>query len=179
MLSKLAAIARREPNGRRQRPTVDRLKQVEREARLRETMTVREQPHRKGSDHPWCADALGRFCLSRKLRRELHDAANHYANLRRWWGCAVGRPRGLDRSTAHGSGEGPSDETVRGWLAAYLAIDAALNRVSPVMWSRFFKLVIDDVDPPEDGSWDDDLIRALRQVAVHAGFLSGLDSAFH
>lgn len=172
------SFAAREPNGRPQRPSVERLKEIERGTRMAETATVLAQPHRRGDGDPWRVSALGRFCQRMKLRRELYDAAVRYLNVRRWWGAAVGRPRGFENMTSK-RGNGPSEETVRGWLREYMAIDLLLS-TSPektLRFSQFYSLVVDDIDPQP--RYDRMLAEALMSVAVHMGYLSGRDSAFN
>ena len=102
----------REPSGKLQRPTA-----AEREAaRLRreagERATVLAQPHRRGNQDQLCASALGRHCLDHRLRRELFDAGEEYAETARRWRALKGVPVGLQAIGA-GSGTEIADEAVK------------------------------------------------------------------
>jgi hypothetical protein len=102
----------REPNGRLQRPS----KEEREAARLRreagERATVLAQPHRRGNYDQLCASSLGRHVLDHRLRRELYDAGEEYAETVRRWRAAKGVPVGLS-AIGVGSGRDMADEAVK------------------------------------------------------------------
>jgi hypothetical protein len=75
---------RREPNGRVQRPPV-----AVRDVRD----VVLAQPHRRGSNDPFCESPLGQFVLRHRLDRLCYDAALDFARLTRRVFASKGVPQ--------------------------------------------------------------------------------------
>jgi len=150
-------LKHREPNGRHKRPTAAERAKRERDAYQVEMRTVLKQPHRRDMpepEHPWCATALGRFCLKNRIRRELHDCAADYAGLVGRWRAAKGVP--LADSTGHaGTGLGPSAATVRAWEKEIDAMEKAMRRALPgksgnIAYAAVRHVAVDGADlPPE------------------------------
>jgi hypothetical protein len=161
--------AERYPNGRLKRPTVEQLKQLEAE-RYRENMQqVAIQPHRRAFRDPLdprLENALGRFCVLHRLRGELYDAGNEWAEIRRSWNAAKGAPSEV-RLGHGGSGAGPSDATVARWGRMLQDIDEALTDVNAATLWAVRRLCIDDVLPPRE--YERFLVPGLSIVAVTLG----------
>ncbi len=156
-------------NGRLKRPTIEQLKQIEAE-RYRENMQqAAQQPHRRDFRDPLdprLESALGRFCVRHRLRGELYDAGNEWAEIRRSWNAAKGVPSEV-RLGGGGSGQGPSDATVARWGRILTDIDEALYEVNAAtMWAAR-RLCIDDVAPSRE--FEPYAIRGLSVVAVALG----------
>ena len=97
---------RREPNGRRSRPTTKAdIEAAQRASEEREKAVVLAQPHRKGSTDQKCGWPLGEFALANRARpnwdEALYHAGNEYSALVRRWRLAKGIP---DPSAGRGSG---------------------------------------------------------------------------
>jgi hypothetical protein len=108
--------AHREPNGRKQRPTIEALKAIERETRLKERKVVLSQPHRQGyPDDQKAGTVFGRFCLANKLADDLYEAGEELFRLWRVWRLSTGLP-------VPGGGNGTGGEPI------YTDPDAALDR---------------------------------------------------
>ena len=119
----------RERNGRLKRPTLAEMIAREQEARDIEKVTVLAQPHRRGDTDPWCASALGRFCIAYRLRRECYDAGLIYASMKSKWLAAVGAPRDVRMG---GSGRDIPAKIVHGWAARIAAMEDAMMRAGGV-----------------------------------------------
>jgi hypothetical protein len=104
-----------------------------------------------------------------RLRRELFDAAEDYAGLKRRWRIAKGCPMEL-RLDTRGTGDGPNDATVRGWEKQIASIEQAVAKESPLGFSPMQGMVIDDRDvlPGQTIA----VIYALEAIAVATGRLS-------
>lgn len=142
----------RYPCGKLKRPTMAQLKEVEAE-RYRENMQqVSQQPHRRDFANPLdprLESALGRFCVLHRLRGELYDAGNEWAEIRRSWNAAKGVPREV-RAGSAGSGQGPSDATVTRWKRLLDQIDEDLYEANAAtMWATR-RLCIDGVAPSRE-----------------------------
>lgn len=145
----------REPNGQLQRSTLAQIIAADREQTERErqnaTAVVMAQPHRRGNDHPWCATALGRFCLAHRLKKDLHDAGEKFADLVRRWRAAWGVPVPISLGIG-GSGQGPLMRTAAGWEEQIASVENALRRVSTAHLIAIRHLVLDDADVPAQHS---------------------------
>lgn len=156
-------------NGRLKRPTVETLKQLEAE-RYRENMKqAGQQPHRREfSDplHPWLESEFGRFCMRHGLRRELFDAGNEWAEIRRSWNSAKGVPDPV-HTGGMGSGLGPSEATVARWRRLLQQIEDDLYEVNKAtMWATR-RLCIDGAAVGRE--YEAFAIRGLSVVAVSLG----------
>jgi hypothetical protein len=163
---------RREPSGRRQRPVGALAQQIDRERREAERQSAQAvalaQPHRRGSDDPLCESPFGKFVLDKKLRRELVQAADHYADLVRLWRVAKGIPTDMNLS-AGGSGDGPSTKTVRAWEREIEVIETALRSCGWRSYLAVRHLVIDRRELPDEEA---DCVKAgLRAVALALGMI--------
>ena len=132
----------REPNGRAQRSTVAALEAIERDKRLQNMSVVLSQPHRQGNTDQRCESALGRFCLKHRLAREIYDAAEEYRGVVNRWRAAKGIPMELRQGIGSG-GDGPSEDTVRGWSKRILLMERALNRASNEARHAVCQIVLD------------------------------------
>lgn len=93
---------------------------------------VLAQPHRRGNTDQRAESPWGRFCLRagpghRPLDREIYDAGEQYAGLKRRWRAARGVPTDL-RLGVGGSGDGPSDITVAQWARTIARVEHAMAR---------------------------------------------------
>ena len=102
---------RREPSGRRQR-TPQRIADAQKAAEESEMRVVLAQPHRRGNRSQLAESPLGRFVLAHSLDRELFDAGEVYAGLKRRYLAAWDTPL-PDR--LGGSGGDIDSETLRRW----------------------------------------------------------------
>ena len=145
--------------------------------RLQEQMaTVLAQSHRNGSTDQRCGSAIGRFVLARKLKLAVYHAADEYGGLVRRWRAARGIASEV-RDWAGGSGEGPSDATVRGWRARIDTLDAAIERASSARYlAAVQRLVLEDreIDAPNHYG----TVLALMALAVETGWLSARESPY-
>lgn len=169
MVQRKRKLGIRQPNGRLRAPSKAEREANERKLYEVEMLVVRSQPHRRGSIDPRCESALGRFSMNNpKLRRELFDAADDYAGLKRRWRAAKGAPSTL-RLVSPGTGEGPSDATVRAWERQIAEIEQAAAKESPFGFAPMLGLILDDRDvlPGQTIA----VIYALDAVAVATGWL--------
>lgn len=163
---------KREPSGRLQRPTtMEALNAANAKKAIAETSVVLMQPHRRGSDARECATALGRFWLNLKTdNRVTLNAGEEYAGLVRRWRAAWGAKDGTAPSEGAGTGEGPSEGTVRAWRKQIDKVEAALDRASCQIRFTVSKLVIDDRDL-ETRQERADALLGLRIVAIELQLL--------
>jgi len=167
-------LKQREPNGRHKRPTAAERAKRERDAYQVEMRTVLAQPHRRDMpqpEHPWCATALGKFCLKNKLRRELHDCAADYAALIARWRAAKGVPM-VDSTGQAGSGLGPSTATVRAWERDIEARERAMRqalagKAGNIAYAAVRHIAVDGASiPPE---YIPAAVQGMLALARHAG----------
>lgn len=164
----------REPNGQLQRPTLARILEAEREVvendRQNAMGVVLAQPHRRGNDHPWCATALGRFCLANRLKRELHHAGEEFADVMRRWRAAKGVPASVSLGFGRG-GDGPSSRTVAAWWEQIRAAEDSLRDRSKRHLAAVRHLVIDDADLPAEFALTaiEGLVILARSLGVDIG----------
>ena len=109
------------------------------------TVTVLRQPHRKGDTDQRRASALGRFVLAYRMRSEIYDSGNEYAELVARWRAARGIPTDV-RLGVGGCGEGPADETVREWNKKIEMVHAAITLVAKPGLPLIRTLILDDRD---------------------------------
>ena len=156
-------VCHREPNGQPQRPTVQVLNEMNAK-RQDEIMSVAvNQPHRRGNKSQWRESPWGRFCDDHKLREEIYDGGNAYADLLRRWRAAKGVPTEL-RLGIGGSGLGPSDATVEAWTQrlATVRLNVVL-RSSASAWLAVELLVVDNIEVPK---------ASIRDAVLGAGWLA-------
>jgi hypothetical protein len=178
---KRKSLARREPNGRIQRPTMQQLTALAIAREDREKVVVLDQPHRRGDTSQLRESALGRFVLDHyadaRMARSVYDAGLAFADVVRRWRAARGVPA-IDRAGGGlSTGVGPSAATVARWWAQICAVDTRLTyEVSPVALRAVRHLVIDERDAP----WLDPRIvkLGLGIVAEEMGKISARRSAF-
>ena len=169
-------LKRREPNGRAQRPTAQAMTQIVRERNDAVMSVVLAQPHRRGNRSQWRESAFGRFCDDHKLREEIYDGGNAYADLLRRWRVAKGVPTEL-RLGMGGSGEGPSDATVEAWTQRLGSV--RLNVVLTAgasAWLAVELLVVDNIEIPK--SCTRDAIMGAGALAIEMGNMSAKLSPF-
>lgn len=107
----------RHPNGSIKRTgkfkrTSERIADAQRAAEESEMAVVLAQPHRRGNRSQLMESPFGRFCVFNDLDRELFDAGEAYASMRRQYQSAVNCPM-PDR--LGGSGADIETEQVRKW----------------------------------------------------------------
>jgi hypothetical protein len=144
--------------------------EADKRARLSETAQVVAQPHRSWApdpNDPRLESALGRFIIRHKLRSELFDAGDHYADVYARWCAAKGIPHPRRRHMV-GGGHGPSDATVNAWWREIEGIEAALRRYGKA-YIHVRHLCLDDEDLSPEATAD--AIVGLRVVAVEIGRL--------
>ncbi len=133
--------------GKRKRPSQNTLASIERDSLAQTLSVVLAQPHRRGNTDQKCSSALGRLVLARKLRSEVYDAGNEYADIVLAWRAARGVPI-VVRLNMGGDGLGPSDETVRDWRQRIDRIEAGVSLVaSDKGLSLMNSICLDDQDP--------------------------------
>jgi hypothetical protein len=94
MTSKPSISARqRHPGGKIKQPTKAEREAAEKAREQAEKATVLAQPHRRGDTDQRCESALGSFVIRNKLRSELYDAGQAYADLVRRWRLVIGGVR--------------------------------------------------------------------------------------
>ncbi len=171
---------RREPNGRLQRPTVDRLNEMAAQQRRREQQTVLDQPHRRDlgerMDHKWAESALGRLCLRRKLREELYEAGIGYGSIVACWRGAKGIPRSDGRGEGGSCSAGPDDASVKRWQAQMVAVERAMMREGTDAFLAVRMMVLDHGDIGMDQ--DEAAISGLSAVAVELGLMRAGEHVF-
>jgi hypothetical protein len=154
----------REPNGRKQRdPSAIRKDDVRH--------TAVNQPHRRGNIDQLCENALGRFVIRRKLRRELFLAGEEYRSALRRWRLA----KGLKDEGSNG-GKGTGIEAPREViLALAVAFGNAQKYVLREAGQSAFYAVQSLVIEGEDIGFGMDTAGAatdgLFALAVYYGFL--------
>ena len=100
-----------------------RIADAQKAAEESEMRVVLAQPHRRGSRSQLAECPLGRFCLEHKLDRELFDAGEAYATLKRRWLAAWDTPL-PDR--LGGSGGDIDKETLDRWRELITAWEGAM-----------------------------------------------------
>jgi hypothetical protein len=166
----------REPNGRPQRPTVVAQNEIVRERNDAVMSVVLAQPHRLGSRSQQRESPWGRFCEDHKLRREIYDGGNAFADLLRRWRAAKGVPTDL-RVSEGGNGQGPSDATVKGWTERLASIRLnVVLQTSPGAWLAVEMLLVDRIELPK-ASIRDGVIGGAA-LAVEIGAMSARSSPF-
>lgn len=160
----------REQNGRPQRPSA-----AEREAaRLKreqgERSVVLAQPHRRGNYDQLCSSALGRHVLDCRLRRELYDAGEEYAETTRRWRAAKGVPEPFIKG-ARGSGVGTTDEAVQRLDTRLKSMRSCVNaECGENALSALDRVALDDETIP--GAVGFRVTAALLSLAQHLGTIS-------
>lgn len=141
------SFGHRQPNGELKRPTMQQIADLDLARRQEHKQVVLAQPHRRGNTDQRCATAIGRFFIRNpRLRRELPDAAERYAALKRRWRAAWG-VRTMERaSEGSGSGLGPSATAVRRWGAEITMAERAMMEASPAGYFAVRLLVLEDAD---------------------------------
>lgn len=115
--NKLIIPTRREPSGKKQRPTAVALNQRNAETQAQIMATVKRQPHRRWAKDPEDArlgTPFGAFCVRNRIRAELHDAGWVYEGYARRLRAAKGVPMQAHPEPG-GDGTGPGDALVREW----------------------------------------------------------------
>ena len=158
----------RQPNGRLRRPSKADRESFARRMEEVEMQTVLAQPHRNGNRDQNCESALGRFFIRNKyLRPELKTAAEHYRDTKRRWRAAWGAPT-MDRIEG-GSGDGPSDKTVRAWGREIEEMERAATNVAVRGLGPFQHLTLQNIDIIP--FYDRDIVLVMQAVAIHLGLL--------
>lgn len=162
------APASREPNGRIQRPTAAQRAAMEKEARSRETVTVRKQPHRvwaKEPADPKLETPFGRFCVARGLPDDLFQAGERYSGLWRKWRLAAGLSCPFGHSS-DGTGAEPGYDPDQFWRDIERA-DAAMHRASVTGKVAVIRMCGYREDAP--GAMQGRVADALVTLAIHFG----------
>lgn len=89
-----------------------------------EMQTVLSQPHRRGNRSQLAESPLGRFCLEHDLPREIYDAGEAYASIRRQWAAAWDAPL-IDR--LGGSGRDIEHDQLLKWRDLLAAWERAMR----------------------------------------------------
>ncbi len=165
---------RREPNGRKRRPTTKAdIEAAQRAIEEREKSVALSQPHRRGSTDQKCGWPLGEFALASKSRvgwdEALYHAGNEYSALVRRWRLAKGIP---DPSSGRGSGQGKDvdpDVIVR-LEAQWQDAESYVRYFSgPREHLAIRQLCAEHQSIPDD--WHGYAMRGLRLLARHFGML--------
>lgn len=128
----------RHPCGKRKQPSVA--------ARAESIVSVvLAQPHRRGNTDQRAEGAWGRFCLRARLAREVYDAGEEYASVKRRWRAAKGVPSTI-RLGIGGSGDGPSEATVMGWGRMLIRVEDGMARVNLAGYLAIRSAVFDQID---------------------------------
>jgi hypothetical protein len=134
--------AERYPSGQLKRPSnIQQQADYEREKAQQERKLALSQPHRRGfPDNDMAGCALGRFVLQYRLRKELFDAAEEWANTKRKWLSVKGAPL---PDKPGGTGADVPSEIVDKWAAEALEGEQAMMRAGgpggllSVVWMAF------------------------------------------
>lgn len=172
----------REPNGRVQRPTVDRLNEMTAASRRKEQQTVLDQPHRQGirdkhgdewAGHAWAESPLGRFCIRHKLRHEYYDAGLAYASIVSCWRGAKGVPHSATKGDGGSCAEGPDEDAVARWQKQMIGIETVMRRegINCFLAVRTLVLDVGDIGLDQDRA----ALAGLFAVAVELGTLRAGD----
>jgi len=168
-----AKAGARYPSGRLKPPSAKERAAFERQMMDVELETVKNQPHRKGSDDPLLECAIGRFVYFNKLAKALFDGAMEYHELHRRYAAAWGAP--TDVRLGGGGEYDPLSATVRGWGRTIDRCDAvfklAVGLADQGAFARFqFALSRDEDVPPR---YRLAMIAGLRAVAIELQKMDG------
>lgn len=162
--------ARREPNGRRQRPVLEQIKQAQESATKREIAAnqavVLRQPHRRGNDNARLESPFGRFVDLHKMPDEIWKAGEEHEGRVRRWRSAMQVP--TDVRAGESGGDGPDWVVVQGWLREIRDCESAMNREVRGGASLVCSLVCDHREAYVATSI---IRRALVALAQHLGYL--------
>jgi hypothetical protein len=134
--------AERYPSGQLKRPTtIEQMAAAEKAREEAEMVTVLRQPHRIAFGRSQMAEcALGRFVLKHRLRSELFQAGDAWANTKRKWLSVKGAPL---PDKPGGTGADVPSEIVDKWAAEALEGEQAMMRAGgpggllSVVWMAF------------------------------------------
>lgn len=158
------------------RVTLAAIERAEKAQRMAETITVLQQPHRRGSNATECASALGRFWLAHKFDRVMLQAGEEYGAVVRRWRAVWGLKDASVAADGASTGLGPSAATVRSWRATIDRVENRLVRASPEIRFAINRLCLDDRDISAHAI--DDAKAGLRIIANELG-LVGPNHPFH
>ena len=168
-------LRRRHPNGKLVQPTNEQRAGFERQIEEAEMQTVLFQRHRRGNRDQLCESPLGRFFLENTmLRKELREAAVEFASIKRRWRAAKGIPTDIRPGESSGTGNGPSDETVRAWGNKIDLVESSIKQRCPRALGPFTQMVIDERDIRPDQAIA--VVFALHAAAIALGVLDPHDA---
>ena len=147
---------------------VNRMTPAERQAQQEAKAVVLAQPHRRGSDDRRCASALWAACRRLRLRDELYDAGERYAEMSMAYKASIGLGVG---NVGNGWGIGLSEEAEAAQAALaksrYLDAIKVLHRAHPRAFGAVEALCYDQRDCFDDAA----LKKGLMALALHLGTL--------
>ena len=135
----------RQPDGRLRQPSRKEREEARKRKEFGEKHVVLAQPHRRGDADQRCGSAFGRFCKRCAVNAAGETAAAEYEGLVRRWRAARGVPTHL-RLGLGGTGEGPSEASVRVWGARILRYDRAMAQASFEGWLALKQMLLMDYD---------------------------------
>jgi hypothetical protein len=128
---------------------VQALAEIEREKRLLETQTVRDQPHRRGDDSVLPESALGSFVSAHDLGMDTYTACMAY--YRSWHAlCSIkGIPTAVRLDESDNTGEEFTDKQIKELVDRVKFCEFELKRAGePAFWSAK-DLICSDIPVPE------------------------------
>lgn len=152
-------------------PNRQTLEERERVGRLKETLQVLAQPHRRGDDSDM-ADALGTFVRRGGCGRCCYEAGQLYIRLVAKWRKAKGIPQRemIDDEGVHGGGE-LDDAIIEGWGKTIRECENAMKCSGLPGFHAAQALVLDDLPPPHNLYGP--VKRAVIQLAISLGVFTG------
>lgn len=146
-------------------PNRQTLEERERAERLKETLQVAAQPHRKGYDGDM-ADPLGIFLRANSHVRECYEAGCEYNSLVRKWRRAKGIPDSVRLAEMKGGG-GIDEKPVEEWGLKIRACDEAMKCSGLPGFRAAQALILDGVFPRD--SIAGPVKRAIHGLAIKLG----------
>ena len=170
-------LVAREPSGKIKRPTRAEMAAADLRKREGERSFVLMQPHRNGEASQLAGSAFGRYCLRMKMRRELYDAGEEYANVVRRWRAARGIPTDLRLSEGAGTGDGPAGTTVAAWAKRISSLNNTMLNTSKEGFFAVRQMILDgyDIGMDQDGCASETLVA----LAVDLEFIRAGEHPFH
>lgn len=148
-------------------PTRQTLEEIAETERLKETVQVLAQPHRRG-DNSDMTDALGMFVRIHECGRECFEGGNEYFRLVYRWRVATGVPVPLRLSEGGSVGGGEMEMgTVHDWLAKIRGCENAMKCSGLPGFRAAQKLVLEGEFP--EASIVGPVKRAIHGLAMELG----------
>jgi hypothetical protein len=159
--------------GKLQQPTAAERQNFEKQMEEADMQVVLNQSHRRGNRDQLCESPLGRFFLENTMiRRELREAGIEYANIKRRWRAVKGIP--TDMRLNEGSGDDPSDETIRRWENQINLVETSIKHRCPRAFGPFVQIAVDERPIRIDQSIP--VMFALHAAAIALGMLDDKDA---